>query len=84
MISTEGGDVGKQKSWSEFQANAKAVRLLEESHQVSRAYLLAAARRESGVWLPGLPTSTLGILLDFALALRVRADVCKPHWCRGG
>ena len=86
LILAEVRDVGKQKSWSEPQAVAKAARLLEEAYQVSRARLLAAAYRKSGLWLHTLPTSTLGTLLDpkslrIALALRVGADVCEPHMC---
>ena len=71
------------------------ARLLEEAEQVSRARLLAAVCRESGVWLHTLPTSTLRTLLDsealrIALALRVGAVVspmCAAvvgEWTRGG
>ena len=89
MILAERRDVGRQKSWSESQAEVEAARLLEETDQVSRARLLAAARRESWLWLHTLPTSTLGTLLNLeslriALALRVGADVCELHMCRCG
>ena len=74
---------------SEPQAEAKTARLLKEADQVSRARLLAAARRKNGLWLHTLPTSTLGSLLNpeslrIAFALRVGADVCEPHMCRCG
>ena len=80
----EGREVGKQKSWH---AEAKAARLLGEADQVSRARLLVTSRREIGLWLHTLRTSTIGTLLDseslcIALALRVGADVCEPHMRR--
>ena len=62
-ILAEERDAEKQKSWSKPQAEAKAARLLKDD-QVSRARLLAAARRESGLRLHTLPTLTLGTLLD--------------------
>ena len=46
LILAEGRDVGKQKSWSEPQAEAKVTSLLKEAEQVTRARLLAATRRE--------------------------------------
>ena len=57
---------------------------MEEADQVSRARLLAATQRESGLLLHILATSPLGSLLDFkslsiALSLRVGADICEPH-----
>ena len=61
------------------QADINAARLLEEADQISRARLLAAARRESGLWLHTLPTSILGSLC-IVIALRVAAGVCElPH-----
>ena len=41
-----------------------AERLKEGADQVSRARLLAAAERESGLWLQALPSASLGTLLD--------------------
>ena len=57
------------------QTEEKATWLLKEAGQVSKASLLDAARRESGLWLHTLPSSTLETLLDpkslhIALALK--------------
>ena len=84
MILAEEREVRKLKSWSEPQAEAKAVWFLEEVDQVTRASFLAAARTESLLWSHTLSTPTIGIHLNseslrIALALRVEADVCEPH-----
>ena len=60
-----------------------------EQIAVAVARLLATAQRESGSWLNALPVSSLGTLLDsesfrVAIALRVGADVCVPHFSRCG
>ena len=46
------------------QSEAAVVKFLDEADQISRALLLAAATRESGLWLQALPTATLGTPLD--------------------
>ena len=66
-----------------------AAGLMEKADQISRARLLAAARRESGLWLHSLPSPALGTLLDpesfrIAVALRVGAVVCVQHVCKCG
>ena len=66
-----------------------AAGLMERADQISRARLLAAARRESGLWLHSLPSSALGTLPDsesfrIAVALRVGAVVCVQHVCKCG
>jgi hypothetical protein len=80
---------GRQKSWDEPLSRVAADRLLEEADQISRARLLAAASRESGLWLHAIPSPSLGTLLDpesfrIAIALRIGAVVCEPHSCRCG
>ena len=82
-------DKSRQRTWDVPQSEAAVVKLLDEADQISRARLLAAAKRESGLWLQALPTPTLGTLLDpetfrVAIALRVGSDVCVPHTCRCG
>ena len=62
---------------------------MEESNQVERASLLAAAESESGMWLQAIPVPSLGThlvadTLTAAVALRIRAPVCEPHVCRCG
>lgn len=82
-------DLCRQTTWDRPLAELAATRLLERSDQISRARLLAAASRESGLWLHALPTPSLGTLLDpdsfrIAVALRVGAEVCESHVCRCG
>ena len=48
LVSAEGRDFGKQKSWSKSQAKAIEGRLLVDADQVSIACLLTVARTESG------------------------------------
>ena len=82
-------DRSRQRSWDWPRAQAAQFGLLERADQVSRARLLAASCRESGLWLHVLPVPSLGTFLDpesfrVAVALRVGADVCEPHTCRCG
>ena len=85
----DGANVNRQASWDAPLAESSAAGLLEGADQLSRARLLASARRESGLWLHALPAPTLGTLLDpesfrVAVALRVGARICEPHTCRCG
>ena len=85
----ENADLGSQKTWDRPLSESSAAKLLERADQVSRARLLAASSRESGLWLHALPSPALGTLLDsesfrVSVALRVGAFVCKPHTCRCG
>ena len=82
-------DMSRQSTWDEPLMETVAAGLMERADQISRARLLAATRRESGLWLHALPTPTLGTLLDpesfrVAVALRVGAAVCVPHVCKCG
>ena len=82
-------DKSRQRSWDLPLAEDKRNQLLESSDQVSRARILAASSRESGLWLHALPVPSLGTLLEpetfrIAVALRVGANVCQPHRCRCG
>ena len=79
----------KQSTWDEPLMETVAAGLMERADQISRARLLAAARRESGLWLHALPSPALGTLLDpesfrIAVALRVGAVVCVQHVCKCG
>jgi hypothetical protein len=76
----------RQKSWDMTSATQRLEDMLREGDQVTRARLLAASRKESGLWLHAIPVPSLGTQLDpetlrVAVALRVGADV--PHtWQR--
>ena len=66
-----------------------ATDLMERAYQISRARLLAAASRESGLWLHALPTPALGTLFEpesfrIAVAHWVDAAVCVKHTCKCG
>ena len=79
----------KQRNWDEPICKTKFETLLEESNQVERARLLAAAESESGMWLQAIPVPSLGTQLDpdtltVSVALRIGAPVCEPHVCRCG
>jgi len=85
----DSADRSRQRTWDRPQMEAVASGLLERADQVSRARILAASERESGLWLNVLPAPTIGTLLDpetfrIAVALRVGAVVCEPHICRCG
>ena len=82
-------DRSRQRTWDGPLVQASFDGLLERADQISRARLLAASSRESGLWLHALPVPSLGTLLDpesfrVAVALRVGAEVCVPHSCRCG
>ena len=82
-------DLSRQRTWDLPLAETTAAGLLERADQISRARLLAAGLRESGLWLHALPTPVLGTLLDsetfrVSIALRVGAEVCSTHTCRCG
>lgn len=82
-------DRSRQRTWDGPLARASFEGLLEGADQISRARLLAASSRESGLWLHALPVPSLGTLLDpesfrVAIALRVGAEVCVSHSCRCG
>ena len=94
-VRNQGGDLVedterfRQKAWDLPLAERAKGTLLDASDQVMRARILAASRRESGLWLHALPVLTLGTLLEpetfrIAVALRVGAKVCEPHKCRCG
>ena len=79
----------KQRSWDEPICKTKFETLLEQSNQVERARLLAAAESETGMWLQAIPVPSLGTQLDpdtltVSVALRIGAPVCEPHVCRCG
>ena len=85
----EGIDTGKQKCWDLPIATVIQEKLLNETNQVSRARVLAASCKETGLWLHAIPIPALGTLFDpetlrIAVALRVGANVCEPHPCRCG
>ena len=53
-----------QNSWDSPLMEISRENLLLVADQVSRARLLAAARKESGAWLNALPVPSLGTQLD--------------------
>ena len=78
-----------QRMWDMPGLEKKWKNLVGMADQTSKARLLAASVRESGLWLNALPSSAVGTLMDpesfrVAVALRVGADVCRPHVCRCG
>ena len=79
----------QQKAWDFILAERLRDKLHSEAHQFARARLLSAAAPESGAWLRAIPAASLGTLLDsetlrITIALRVGADVCRPHRCKCG
>ena len=82
-------DPSRQKAWDLLIVERNWENMLHVADQECRARLQATAQSESGAWLNTLPVSSLGTLLDsesfrIAIALRVGADVCIPHFCRCG
>ena len=80
---------GLQRTWDSPLVSVAVTKLLDRADQISRARILAAGCRESGLWLNALPSPALGTLLDsetfrISVALRVGAEVCQPHTCRCG
>jgi len=76
-----------KKAWNIEAARASFVNLMNSADQVTRAHLLAAATKESRMWLHAVPVTSLGTQLDpkslwVAVALRVGASVCEWHKCR--
>ena len=72
--------ISKGHAWDVPRAKSVAAKILEEADQLSRACLLAAASRESGLWLHALSAPSLGRLLDpetfrVSFALRIGAEV---------
>ena len=79
----------QQKAWDSEASGLALENLLQDADQVSRARLLAASQKESGLWLHAIPVPSLGTQLDpetlrIAVALRIGAKVCEPHKCRCG
>ena len=62
--------------------------LLDNSHDpISKARLLAASSKESGVWLNVTPVTSLGLCLDntavrIAMGLCLGLQLCRPHTCQ--
>ena len=62
--------------------------LLDNSRDpISKACLLAASSRESGVWLNVTPVTSLGFRLDntavrIAMGLHLGLQLCRPHTCQ--
>ena len=85
-VLSQNEDKSRQRMWDVPQSEAAVVKLLDEADQISRARLLAAAKRESGLWLQAETAPILGTLLDpetfrKTIALRVGSDVCVAHTC---
>ena len=79
---------GHQKSWDQPRVEQLYLSLLSScDNDVSRACLLAAASKHSGVWLNAPPVSSLGLrmcteTIHTAVGLRVGAVICHPHSCK--
>ena len=78
----------RQKNWDTVKVSSTADVLLSNAHDpVTRARLLAASSRESGLWLSVPPISSLGLRMDdntirVAVGLRLGAPLCRPHACQ--
>jgi hypothetical protein len=80
-------EASKQKAWDSIGSQLQQSSLLDNADQITRARLLAAASKESGVWLHAVPVPSMGTHLDsetlrIGIALRLGAAVCQPHECR--
>ena len=53
-----------QKAWDIEAARVSFISLLNSAEQVTRARLLAAASKESGMWLHAVPVPSLGTQLN--------------------
>ena len=75
------------KAWDVPRVTAVYEGLLETATvPLTRAQLLAACRRESGVWLHALLMSPLGFRMDnavirMAMGLHLGVPLCCPHVC---
>ena len=76
-----------QKSWDKPRVQFQQEFLLSNcDDSQSRAHLLAASSKESGVWLNAMPVSSLRLHLSndelrIAVGLRLGALLCQPHKC---
>ena len=76
-----------QKDWDQPMVKAQEVKVMSAApDQTSKARLIAAASLHSGAFLQARPCSALGTRLDssslrIAVALRLGAPVCAPHFC---
>ena len=83
-------DSSRQKAWNIPIVEINWENMLRGADCCCRGQIAGhGTERESGSWLNALPVSSLGTLLDsesfrVAIALRVGADVCVPHFCRCG
>ena len=78
-----------QKAWDTPLVKIVQGEMLEMVSLRDKARLTAAATRESGAWMNALPIPSLGNLLDdstlqISVALRLGAEVCRPHVCQCG
>ncbi|KAG0715538.1 Retrotransposable element SLACS protein [Chionoecetes opilio] len=78
-----------QRKLDEAASRCRLDTLLQDSNQVHRAHLLAAAEPHTGAWLDALPVEKLGLLLPdeavrVGVAMRLGAPVCLPHRCKCG
>ena len=79
--------LGFAKKHGTSRRQASFVSLLNSADQVTGARLLAAATKESGMWLHAVPLPSLGTQLypeslRVVVTLRVGASVYEPHKCR--
>ena len=63
-----------------------ATNLFLSENDASKGCLLASLRKETGVWLPLAPVSSLGLCIDddtvrIAAGLQLGSQLCTPHQC---
>ena len=83
----DGPETRKQRFWDDLACKETRDQLLKTANQVDRARLLAASEPHTAAWLQAVPVPSLGLHLDadtvrVAVALRLGAPICEPHYCR--
>jgi hypothetical protein len=78
-----------QKTWDSPMTDMTLSEILDADNLRDKARVKAAATKESGCWLNAIPIPSLGNLLDdstlrISIALRLGAEVCRPHKCQCG
>lgn len=78
-----------QSSWDKINIDRIVNDELHFSHPTDIARFLALQRPESNAWLNAIPSRHIGTFLDdhhirICLALRVGAEICRPHICTCG
>ena len=79
----------KVHAWDSPRVQSCLSSLLDKasSDPISSARLLTTTRKESGAWLTGPPTSSLGLQMEdetirTAVGVRLGVALCSPHSCQ--